>query len=80
MVHRGVFNVSVVLPAWLKRSHGSLHTVYSQQPGITLYYVEHHDSQKTMIIGLTRGFSSLTQSQHMRMRVYVHMHTPCNIL
>lgn len=40
------------------RSHGS--PVYPQQPGITLHYMEHNDSQKRMIIGLTGGFSSLT--------------------
>lgn len=44
---------------------------HSQQPGITLHYTEHNDSQKRMIIGLTRGFSSLTH----RSSVYIRVRT-----
>lgn len=59
VLHWGMLNAFVVLPAWPKESHGSL-TAHFQQQRITIHYMEHNDSQRR-IMGLTSGFFSLTQ-------------------
>ena len=60
VIHGGMFSVFAVLPARLKRSDGSLALHILNNQGLHYITVEHNDSQKRMIIGLQRGFSSLT--------------------